>query len=143
MIIKWHTRIIIFTVRNMKELLNEATEYDPAFCPNGCGRSYTGIHRKQNLKYHMIYTCDANWKFKCRICHKKLSKTQTLKYHMATAHKQLLAWQHRFLQFLCTPVRNFVIYILLLQYGPKFRFTFNYNSKHFESILAVFGERYD
>lgn len=72
----------------MIKLLNEAIENDPALCPNGCGRSYKGVYRKQNLKHHMIYVCGVNPQFKCTYCQKQLRHNQSLIYHMATVHKQ-------------------------------------------------------
>lgn len=72
----------------MIELLNEACESDPASCPNGCGRSYTGPERKGILKTHLIYSCGVNPKFKCKICSKQLRHKHTLKYHMMSVHRQ-------------------------------------------------------
>ncbi|VVC28707.1 Zinc finger C2H2-type [Cinara cedri] len=61
----------MFTENYMNGLLNEAIRNDPALCPNGCGRSYKGIHRKGILKHHLIYTCGVNPQFKCIICKKQ------------------------------------------------------------------------
>lgn len=52
----------------MKKFLNIASRCDPAFCPNGCGRSYKGTERKSNLKRHLKYSCGKNPKFKCIVC---------------------------------------------------------------------------
>ncbi|XP_050536206.1 uncharacterized protein LOC126902682 [Daktulosphaira vitifoliae] len=52
---------------NLNLSINMASEYDPAFCPNGCGRSYKGADRKHNLKKHMMYACGVKPKFVCDI----------------------------------------------------------------------------
>lgn len=73
----------------MNNLLNEAIERDPAFCPNNCGRSYKGTERKSNLKKHLIYACGVNPRFECSICCKKFVYKHTLKVHLYSIHKQL------------------------------------------------------
>lgn len=42
----------MFAENNMMELLNNVCENNPVFCPNACGHSYIGLHRKHNLKKH-------------------------------------------------------------------------------------------
>ncbi|VVC28708.1 Zinc finger C2H2-type [Cinara cedri] len=83
-----------FKCRNMNKLINEASKYDPAFCPNGCGRSYRGVRRKGNLKHHLIYSCGVDPQFKCPLCKKLLTQKQSLNYHLATVHKQFLTRQN-------------------------------------------------
>lgn len=41
----------------MVELVNNASENDPVFYPNGFGNSFKGINHKSNLKIHLIYVC--------------------------------------------------------------------------------------
>lgn len=74
----------------MIESLNLASLNDPAFCPNGCGRSYRGMDRRNSLKTHMIYKCGVNPKFKCVVCQKELRYKNSLQYHMVSAHKQFI-----------------------------------------------------
>lgn len=72
----------------MTELLYLACKYDPAFCPNGCGRSYKGVKRKWNLKQHLIYACGVLPKFECSICFKKFVRKCSLISHCICVHKQ-------------------------------------------------------
>lgn len=71
----------------MNKALNTASENDPAFCPNECGRSYKGEQRKHNLKKHMIYTCGVNPKFKCTFCPRRFRSKQSLLYHIGSTHQ--------------------------------------------------------
>lgn len=73
----------------MNESLKSASVSDPAFCPNGCGRSYKGTQRKNNLKKHMMYTCGVNPQFKCTFCPKGFRYKHSLQYHIVSAHQQL------------------------------------------------------
>lgn len=70
--------------------LNEACENNPAFCPNGCGRSYKGSERKKSLKKHMIYTCGVNPQFTCVFCPKEFRYKNSLKYHMMSVHQHIV-----------------------------------------------------
>jgi len=72
----------------MNELLNMASENDPAFCPNRCGHSYNGKERKKNLKKHLIYACGQNPQFQCVICSRKFARKHTLKSHLLSIHKR-------------------------------------------------------
>lgn len=74
----------------MNELLNMASKYNPAFCPNGCGHSYNGTERKKNLKKHLIYACGQSPQFQCRICSRKFVRKCTLKTHLQYVHKLIL-----------------------------------------------------
>lgn len=74
----------------MAELINAASENDPAVCPNGCGHSYRGERRKHNLKQHMVYACGVFPRFKCMICFKKFVRKHSLKFHLLAIHKQIL-----------------------------------------------------
>jgi len=67
--------------------MNKTFEKDPLFCPNGCGRSYKGANRKNNLKHHLNYACGINPQFQCTVCQKQFRKNQSLKYHMITVHQ--------------------------------------------------------
>jgi hypothetical protein len=67
-------------------LLNVSSKTDPALCPKGCGVSFRGTNRKQNLKKHMIYTCDVSPKFQCKLCQKKFKHKQSWKYHIFSVH---------------------------------------------------------
>jgi len=71
----------------MMELLNKVSENDPVFCPNGCGHSYVGTHRKHNLKKHLTYACGQNPQFQCVICLRKFALKHTLKSHLLSIHK--------------------------------------------------------
>lgn len=79
--------ITIFSEYTIDDLLDMAIQYDPAFCPNGCGCSYIGTGRKNNLKKHITNMCGVNNKFQCKLCQKRLRQKRSLKYHMATAHR--------------------------------------------------------
>lgn len=73
----------------MNDALNMASENDPAFCPNNCGRLYKGMARKYSLKKHLIYACGVNPQFKCKFCQKGFRYNQSLQYHIVSAHRQL------------------------------------------------------
>lgn len=80
---------VIFSENNMLGILNKACNNDPAICPNACGHSFRGTERKGNLKKHLLYTCGVNPQFKCIVCHKRMRRMQSLRYHMATAHSRI------------------------------------------------------
>lgn len=67
--------------------LNWITQVDPAKCPNKCGKSYKGPHRKHNLRQHLVYECGVAPKFQCRICFKRFSRNHHLKFHLMRIHK--------------------------------------------------------
>jgi len=75
----------------MMELINEASKNDPVFCPNGCGHSYIGSHRKHNLKKHLIYACGKNPQFQCKVCSRKFFYKHALKSHLLTIHNKYLS----------------------------------------------------
>lgn len=77
-------------MHNQKLILKEATKSDPAFCPNGCGRSYKGQERKKSLRQHMIYACGVSQQFQCLICLKKFTYKHSLRSHMAMVHHKIL-----------------------------------------------------
>ncbi|VVC28706.1 Zinc finger C2H2-type [Cinara cedri] len=52
------------------ELLDWCATPDPAICPNGCGHFYKGINRKKLLRRHMVYECGSPSQFECPICAK-------------------------------------------------------------------------
>lgn len=81
---------VIFSESTMAELINKASETDPAFCPNGCRRSFKGYKRRSNLKSHLMYACGVDPQFKCTICQKQWRQNKSLKYHMATVHPQIV-----------------------------------------------------
>lgn len=83
----------VLSVSDLIELLNTASENNPAFCPNGCGHSYKGTKkdRKNNLKRHMVYACGISPRFECIICLKKFTYKQSLKGHMLLVHRQILS----------------------------------------------------
>jgi len=66
--------------------VEEAAIYDPANCPNNCGRFYKGQHRKINLRRH-IFECGVLPKFSCTVCKKRFFRRYQLKIHMARVHK--------------------------------------------------------
>lgn len=74
----------------MNELINKASEFNPAFCPNGCGHSYNGTERKKNLKKHLLYACGQNPQFQCTVCSRKFVRKHTLKRHLLSIHKKIL-----------------------------------------------------
>jgi len=78
----------MFTENTMMELLNKVIENDPVFCPNGCGHSYSGMHRKHSLKKHLVYACGKNPQFHCTYCQKKFRHKQSLQYHLSTVHQE-------------------------------------------------------
>jgi len=78
----------MFADNTMMELLNKkVNESDPVFCPNGCGRSYKGIHRKHSLKKHLVYACGKNPQFHCIYCQRNFKHNQSLQYHIANFHR--------------------------------------------------------
>lgn len=74
---------------NINMALVKASENDPAFCPNGCGRSYRGINRKKSLKSHMVYYCGVIPRFKCEFCLRGFKSKQAFMYHLASIHGKL------------------------------------------------------
>lgn len=61
------------------------------FCPNNCGRSYLGCHRKQTLKRHLKFECGMEPRFQCSICNKRFTYKSNLIQHKALVHG-LLEW---------------------------------------------------
>ena len=74
----------------MNELLNMASKYNPAFCPNGCGHSYNGTERKKNLKKHLIYACGQSPQFHCIYCQRQFRHKKSLQYHVSSVHKKII-----------------------------------------------------
>lgn len=60
---------------------------DPVYCPNSCGRSYQGRHRKGNLNKHIKYECGGQKKFNCLNCGKRFTQKGDLKTHYGCVHK--------------------------------------------------------
>lgn len=63
---------------------------DPAYCPNNCGRRYTGVNRKKSLLSHLRYVCGGQRMFLCAHCARRFSKKSTLKKHSLIVHKIIL-----------------------------------------------------
>lgn len=78
----------MFSETYMIELINVACKNDPAFCPNCCGHSYTGIDRKYKLKRHMVFACGVKPQFECPLCLKQFRYKQSLKVHVKSVHYQ-------------------------------------------------------
>ncbi|XP_050430092.1 Krueppel homolog 1-like [Adelges cooleyi] len=89
---KTYTRKESLTMHH--DVLKVASENDPAFCPNGCGRSYKGVDRKHNLKKHMMYACGVKPQFECNICFKKFNYKHCLKSHLINIHRNLSLCNH-------------------------------------------------
>jgi len=70
--------------------MNQTFGKDSLSCPNGCGRSYTGANRKNNLKHHLNYACGINPQFYCKFCGKQFRQKRSLQYHLATIHKKYI-----------------------------------------------------
>lgn len=70
--------------------LDEAVLYDPAICPNQCGRKYRGKRRKSHLKVHMKYECGVPRQFRCEYCQKNFVHKAHLKVHLGVIHGVLL-----------------------------------------------------
>lgn len=84
----------IFNVYNI-HFLNYFLDYQlqqafRIYCPNHCGRSYTGAYRKKNLKNHLLFECGVEPQFQCSICRKRFSRKSNLKTHVVLIHKSLL-----------------------------------------------------
>ncbi|VVC28705.1 Zinc finger C2H2-type,Zinc finger, RING/FYVE/PHD-type [Cinara cedri] len=47
---------------------------DRVYCPNRCGRSYTGDYRKSSLKRHLRDECGVEPQFCCTICQKRFTQ---------------------------------------------------------------------
>lgn len=68
------------------------TEYDTMigtqriYCPNNCGRSYSGHHRKSNVKRHLRYECGIEPQFTCTTCQKRFYFKSSLKTHLGRVH---------------------------------------------------------
>jgi len=76
---------------NMIRLINKASENDPAFGSNNCGRSYKGSERKYLLRRHIHYACGVNPQFHCVYCQKQFRYKQLLQHHVYIVHKQHMA----------------------------------------------------
>jgi len=68
------------------ERLEMAALYDPAVCPNNCGRRYKGKSRKSNLKVHLKYECGVPRQFRCEYCHRTFVHKAHLKGHLGLVH---------------------------------------------------------
>lgn len=68
------------------ERLEMAALYDPAICPNNCGRRYKGKSRKSNLKVHLKYECGVPRQFRCEYCHRTFVHKAHLKGHLGLVH---------------------------------------------------------
>lgn len=73
------------------KLFKEYVLNDPVFCPNACGRSYSGKNRKGNLKRHLSFECGVMslFKYSCDICLKKYTRKETLTVHRVNSHNIL------------------------------------------------------
>lgn len=60
---------------------------DPLYCPNNCGRCYSGNTRKGTLNRHLKLECGVERKFQCSYCSKRFSRKNTLKTHYVCVHK--------------------------------------------------------
>lgn len=70
--------------------MDVAALFDPAICPNQCGRRYTGKNRKSNLKVHLKYECGVPRQFQCQYCQKNFVRKGHLKAHVGIIHGILL-----------------------------------------------------
>lgn len=83
---------LIFTVFTViAKLIEELILKDPVFCPNACGRSYSGKHRKGNLKRHLSFECGVMslFKYRCDICYKIYTRKESLTIHRVNSHNVL------------------------------------------------------
>lgn len=78
--------IYYFISVNISERLEKAALYDPAICPNQCGRRYKGKSRKSNLKVHLKYECGVPRQFRCEYCHRTFVHKAHLKGHLGLVH---------------------------------------------------------
>lgn len=60
---------------------------DPVYCPNKCGRCYSGPQRKGTLSRHLRHECGGQKKFACSICLKRFTRKSDLKIHYYCVHK--------------------------------------------------------
>lgn len=67
--------------------LEQIATYNPAICPNKCGRKFGGRGRKANLKLHLSREC--GMLVNCPLCPKTFIQRRSLKYHMGTFHKMI------------------------------------------------------
>lgn len=68
--------------------MNQAFGENSLPCPSGCGRSYKGRNRKNNLKHHLKYVCGINPQFNCKFCGKQFKHKRSLQNHLATIHQE-------------------------------------------------------
>lgn len=76
----------IFADRNILQRVEEAAAFDPAYCPNQCGRFYKGQHRKVNLRRH-IFECGVLPRYPCHVCQRRFFRKYQLKVHLVNVHK--------------------------------------------------------
>lgn len=81
---------LVYCFFSLVHKLNEAVKFDPAVCPNGCGRKYRGKNRKSNLKVHMRFECGVPRQFQCQICNRDFVLKAHLRGHMGVVHGVVL-----------------------------------------------------
>lgn len=75
----------VFSDQYILRCVEEAAIYEPAHCPNKCGRFYKGQHRKINLRRH-IFECGVQPRFSCSFCKKRFFRKYQLKIHLVNVH---------------------------------------------------------
>lgn len=60
------------------------------YCPNNCGRHYSGKKPRYSLNRHITYECGIDPQFHCVYCAKSFTTKTNLKRHFLEIHKTLL-----------------------------------------------------
>lgn len=64
----------------------EAMQTQVIYCPNNCGRIYSGIYKQKILKRHLAYECGVEPRFLCHLCSSRFRHNSNLKKHLRNIH---------------------------------------------------------
>jgi len=57
------------------------------YCPNNCGRYYSGDWKKSSLQRHLKHECGVPKKFICLICYRRFARKTHLNSHTLIKHQ--------------------------------------------------------
>jgi len=62
------------------------------YCPNNCGRYYSGDWKKSSLQRHLKHECGVPKKFICLICYRRFARKTHLNSHTLIKHQTRICW---------------------------------------------------